>query len=155
MATPISVRGTHNYTGRMLSTLSSLPSIPLAVSPSPVESLDNLRDALDCDARLLVKRDDTIGFAFGGNKVRKMRLIAAQAKAAGADTLITTGGIQSNHARVTAATAAKLGMKCVLVINGTRPSHPTANALLDQLLGADVRHVRTREDRAPEMERAA
>jgi len=135
--------------------LASLPSIPLAVSPSPVESLDNLRDALDCDARLLVKRDDTIGFAFGGNKVRKMRLIAAQAKAAGADTLITTGGIQSNHARVTAATAAKLGMKCILVVNGTRPSHPTANALLDQLLGADVRHVRTREDRAPEMERAA
>ena len=155
MATPISVRGTHNYTGRMLSTLSSLPSIPFATGPSPVEPLDNLRNALDCDARLLVKRDDTIGFAFGGNKVRKMRLVAAQAKAAGADTLITTGGVQSNHARVTAAAAAKLGMKCVLVINGTRPSHPTANALLDQLLGAEVRYVRSREDRVVEMERAA
>jgi 1-aminocyclopropane-1-carboxylate deaminase/D-cysteine desulfhydrase-like pyridoxal-dependent ACC family enzyme len=155
MATPIGVRGTHNYTGRMLSTLSSLPSIPFATGPSPVEPLDNLRNALDCDARLLVKRDDTIGFAFGGNKVRKMRLVAAQAKAAGADTLITTGGVQSNHARVTAAAAAKLGMKCVLVINGTRPSHPTANALLDQLLGAEVRYVRSREDRVAEMERAA
>ena len=139
----------------MLPSLASLPSVPLAASPSPVESLDNLRDALGCDARLLVKRDDTIGFAFGGNKVRKMRLVAAQAKAAGADTLITTGGVQSNHARVTAAAAVKLGMKCVLVVNGTRPSHPTANALLDQLLGAEVRYVRSREDRATEMERAA
>jgi 1-aminocyclopropane-1-carboxylate deaminase/D-cysteine desulfhydrase-like pyridoxal-dependent ACC family enzyme len=139
----------------MLPSLASLPTVPLAASPSPVEALDNLRNTLDCDARLLVKRDDAIGFAFGGNKVRKMRLVAAQAKAAGADTLITTGGVQSNHVRVTAAAAVKLGMKCVLVVNGTRPSHPTANALLDQLLGAEVRYVRSREDRAMEMERAA
>ena len=139
----------------MLASLASLPAVPLAAGPSPVESLDNLRDALDSDARLLVKRDDTIGFAFGGNKVRKMQLVAAHAKASGADTLITTGGVQSNHARVTAATAAKLRMKCVLVVNGTRPAHPTGNALLDQLLGAAVRSVRTREDRAAEMERAA
>jgi 1-aminocyclopropane-1-carboxylate deaminase/D-cysteine desulfhydrase-like pyridoxal-dependent ACC family enzyme len=139
----------------MLSSLESLPSIPFAVSPSPVEALDNLRHALACDARLLVKRDDAIGFAFGGNKVRKMRLVAAEAKASGANTLITTGGVQSNHARVTAAAAARLRMKCILVVNGTRPAHPTANALLDQLLGAEVRYVRTREDRATEMDRAA
>jgi 1-aminocyclopropane-1-carboxylate deaminase/D-cysteine desulfhydrase-like pyridoxal-dependent ACC family enzyme len=129
--------------------------VTLAGTPSPVESLDNLRGALECHARLLVKRDDTIGFAFGGNKVRKMQLVAAQAKAEGADTLITTGGVQSNHARVTAAAAARLRMKCVLVVNGTRPPHPTGNALLDQLLGAQIRYVRTRDDRAIEMERAA
>ena len=139
----------------MFAALAALPSVPLAAGPSPVEPLDNLRNELDCEARLLVKRDDTIGFAFGGNKVRKMQLVAAQAKASGADTLITTGGVQSNHARVTAAAAAKLRMKCILVVNGTRPSHATANALLDQLLGAEVRYVRTREDRAIEMERAA
>lgn len=139
----------------MFAPLAALPSVPLAAGPSPVEPLDNLRNELDCEARLLVKRDDTIGFAFGGNKVRKMQLVAAQAKASGADTLITTGGVQSNHARVTAAAAAKLRMKCILVVNGTRPSHATANALLDQLLGAEVRYVRTREDRAIEMERAA
>ncbi len=139
----------------MFATLAALPSIALAVKPSPVESLDNLRDALACHARLLVKRDDTIGFAFGGNKVRKMELVAAQAKAEGADTLITTGGVQSNHARVTAAAAARLRMKCVLVVNGTRPPHPTGNALLDQLLGAQIRYVRTRDDRAIEMARAA
>jgi 1-aminocyclopropane-1-carboxylate deaminase/D-cysteine desulfhydrase-like pyridoxal-dependent ACC family enzyme len=138
----------------MLASLAALPSA-LAITPSPVEPLDNLRDALECEARLLVKRDDTIGFAFGGNKVRKMRLVAAQAKASGADTLITTGGVQSNHARVTAAAAARLRMKCILVLNGARPAHPTANALLDQLLGAEIRYVRTREDRAIEMERAA
>ncbi len=139
----------------MFAALAALPSVPLAAGPSPVEPLDNLRNELDCEARLLVKRDDTIGFAFGGNKVRKMQLVAAQAKASGADTLITTGGVQSNHARVTAAAAAKLRMKCILVVNGTRPSHATANALLDQLLGAEVRFVRTREDRAIEMARAA
>jgi 1-aminocyclopropane-1-carboxylate deaminase/D-cysteine desulfhydrase-like pyridoxal-dependent ACC family enzyme len=138
----------------MLASLAALPSA-LAITPSPVEPLDNLRDALECEAHLLVKRDDTIGFAFGGNKVRKMRLVAAQAKASGADTLITTGGVQSNHARVTAAAAARLRMKCILVLNGARPAHPTANALLDQLLGAEIRYVRTREDRAIEMERAA
>lgn len=139
----------------MFASLAALHSITLAGSPSPVEPLDNLRDALDCHARLLVKRDDSIGFAFGGNKVRKMQLVAAQARAEGADTLITTGGVQSNHARVTAAAAARLRMKCVLVVNGTRPPHPTGNALLDQLLGAEIRYVRTREDRAIEMERAA
>ena len=78
------------------------------------------RGARAAAPRLLVKRDDAIAFAFGGNKVRKMRLVAAQAREAGADTLITTGGVQSNHARVTAAAAAKLGLKCILVANGAR-----------------------------------
>ena len=75
--------------------------------------------------------------------------MAAQALADGADTLITTGGIQSNHARATASVAARLGLGCVLVANGTPPDKPTANALLDRLLGADVRYVGSREARAP------
>jgi 1-aminocyclopropane-1-carboxylate deaminase/D-cysteine desulfhydrase-like pyridoxal-dependent ACC family enzyme len=102
-----------------------------------------------------VKRDDAIPFGFGGNKVRKLRLVGAQAIAEGADTLITTGGIQSNHARATASVAARLGLGCVLVANGATPPKPTANALLDRLLGADVRYVDRREDRAPEMDRIA
>jgi 1-aminocyclopropane-1-carboxylate deaminase/D-cysteine desulfhydrase-like pyridoxal-dependent ACC family enzyme len=81
--------------------------------------------------------------------------VAARAQAVGADTLITTGGVQSNHARVTAAAAAKLGMKCTLIVNGARPEHPTANALLDALLGADVRYVPTRGERVAGMQRAA
>ena len=139
----------------MFGALRSLPSVPFAPAPSPVEELANLCAALGGGSRLLVKRDDAIAFALGGNKVRKVRLIAARAQACGADTFITTGGVQSNHARVTAAAAAKLGMKCILVVNGTAPERATANALLDKLLGADVRYVPGRDDRAPAMEQAA
>jgi D-cysteine desulfhydrase family pyridoxal phosphate-dependent enzyme len=133
----------------------TLPSVPLAAEPTPIEELLRLRRALGGGPRLFVKRDDAIRFAFGGNKVRKMRLVAADALERQADTLITCGGVQSNHARVTAAAAAKLGLRCILVANGPAPASPTGNALLDRLLGAEVRHVASRDDRAPEMERAA
>ena len=113
--------------------------------------MDGLRRALGGGPRLLVKRDDALPFAFGGNKVRKMQLVAADALRAGADTLITSGGIQSNHARVTAA-AAQLGLHCILVVNGSQPDHPTANALLDGLLGAEIRYVDDRERARPGME---
>jgi 1-aminocyclopropane-1-carboxylate deaminase/D-cysteine desulfhydrase-like pyridoxal-dependent ACC family enzyme len=139
----------------MYGALLSLPVLSLAPLPSPVETLARLRSALRGSPRLLVKRDDAIAFAFGGNKVRKMQLVAAQARAAGADTLITTGGVQSNHARVTAAVAARMGMRCILVVNGIRPGELTANARLDALLGAEVCYVRTREERDPAMARAA
>ena len=139
----------------MFGSLASLPSIPFASAPTPVEELNRLRDALGGGPRLLVKRDDTIGFAFGGNKVRKMRLVAADAMANQADTLITCGGVQSNHARVTAAAAARLGLRCVLVANGAQPEYPTANALLARLLGAEIRYVSSREARAVEMQAAA
>lgn len=135
--------------------LASLPSVPFAPEPTPVEEMPRLRAALAGGPRLLVKRDDAIGFAFGGNKVRKMRLVAADALARQADTLITCGGVQSNHARVTAAAAAKLGLRAVLVANGVEPDRPTANALLARLLGADIRYVPTREARAIEMEAVA
>jgi 1-aminocyclopropane-1-carboxylate deaminase/D-cysteine desulfhydrase-like pyridoxal-dependent ACC family enzyme len=117
--------------------------------------MSRLRAVLGGGPRLLVKRDDAIGFAFGGNKVRKMRLVAGDALARQADTLITCGGVQSNHARVTAAAAAKLGLRCVLIANGAAPDRATANALLDRLLGAEVRYVPTREARAVEMEAVA
>ena len=139
----------------MFGALRSLPSVPFAPAPTPVDELGSLCTALGGGPRLLVKRDDAIAFAFGGNKVRKIRLVAAEAQRSGADTLITTGGVQSNHARVTAAAAAALGMKCILVVNGVAPDRPTANALLDKLLGADVRYVTARDERAPAMERAA
>ena len=84
-----------------------------------------------------------------------MQLVIAEARAQGADALITCGGIQSNHARVTAAAGAVLGLKVVLVVNGAPQAVPTANARLDRLFGADIRHVATRDDRAPAMEQAA
>jgi 1-aminocyclopropane-1-carboxylate deaminase/D-cysteine desulfhydrase-like pyridoxal-dependent ACC family enzyme len=139
----------------MYGALAALPAIPLAPAPTPVEELPRLRVALGGGPSLLVKRDDAIGFAFGGNKVRKMRLVAAAAVAEGADTLITCGGVQSNHARVTAATAARLGMRCILVANGDPPERPAGNALLNTLLGAEIRYVADRSQRVPAMAAAA
>jgi 1-aminocyclopropane-1-carboxylate deaminase/D-cysteine desulfhydrase-like pyridoxal-dependent ACC family enzyme len=144
-----------HYINCVFGAIAALPSIPFAPEPTPVEELTRLRSTLGRGPRLLVKRDDAIAFAFGGNKVRKMRLVAADALAQGADTLITCGGVQSNHARVTAAAAAKLGLRCVLVVNGGEPVRPAANALLDRLLGAEIRHVATRTERATMMEAAA
>jgi len=141
--------------GSALERLSRIPRLSLASAPTPIEDLSRLRDALGGGFTLLVKRDDAIPFGFGGNKVRKLQIVVAQALAEGADTLITTGGIQSNHARATAAVAARLGLGCVLVANGTPPAKPTANALLDRLLGAEVRYVASRDARAPAMENAA
>jgi 1-aminocyclopropane-1-carboxylate deaminase/D-cysteine desulfhydrase-like pyridoxal-dependent ACC family enzyme len=133
----------------------AIQALPLAPYVTPVEDLCRLRRALGGGPRLLIKRDDAIPFAFGGNKVRKMRLVGADAVAQGADTLITAGGVQSNHARVTAATAATLGMRCVLVVNGAPPERPTANALLDRLLGAQIEHVAARDERALRMDAIA
>jgi 1-aminocyclopropane-1-carboxylate deaminase/D-cysteine desulfhydrase-like pyridoxal-dependent ACC family enzyme len=135
--------------------MSRVPSLPLVGPPTIVEPLPRLSAALGGGPRLLVKRDDAIPFAFGGNKVRKLAVVAADARARGADTLITAGGIQSNHARATAATAARLGMHAILVANGEAPSTPTANALLDRLLGAEVVYVASRNDRGPEMDAIA
>jgi 1-aminocyclopropane-1-carboxylate deaminase/D-cysteine desulfhydrase-like pyridoxal-dependent ACC family enzyme len=100
---------------------------------------------------LLVKRDDAIPFGFGGNKVRKLALVAGRALADGADTLVTAGGVQSNHARATAAAASKLGMRAILVANGEPQEQPSANALLDRLLGAEVVYVPTRDARRQAM----
>jgi 1-aminocyclopropane-1-carboxylate deaminase/D-cysteine desulfhydrase-like pyridoxal-dependent ACC family enzyme len=101
-----------------------------------------------------MKMDDWTGFALGGNKVRKLEYYLA-GDGAQADTLITCGGPQSNHCRVTAATAAQLGKKCILVLNGEPPEPLTGNALLMDLVGADTRVVQGREARAPGMEEAA
>ena len=135
--------------------LARFPSIPFAPQPSPVEPLPRLSAILGGGPTLLVKRDDALPFGFGGNKVRKLAFVAARAQAEGADTLITAGGVQSNHARATAAAAAKLGLHAVLVANGIPPPAPTANALLDRLLGAEIVYVETRDDRAPMMRQIA
>jgi L-cysteate sulfo-lyase len=135
--------------------LARLPQLPFVPSPTLVEPLPRLRDTLGGGPRLLIKRDDAIAFGFGGNKVRKLAFVAARAQADGADTLITAGGVQSNHARATAAAAAKLGMRAVLVANGAPPDRPTANALLDRLLGAEVVYVGSREQRASRMDEIA
>lgn len=138
-----------------LAALRAVPSLALAPYPTPIEDASRLRAALGGGPRLLVKRDDAIAFGFGGNKVRKIEMVAARAQADGADLLITTGGVQSNHCRVTAAAAARLGMRCLIVANGAPPERLSGNALLDSMYGAEVRYVAAREDRLPAMEESA
>ena len=128
--------------------LARFPSLPFLPAPTIIEPLPRLLTRLGGGPRLFIKRDDAIPFGFGGNKVRKLALVAARAVVDGADTLITAGGVQSNHARATAAAAAKLGLRAVLVANGQAPERLTANALLDCLLGAEIVYVPSREDRA-------
>ena len=118
----------------------------LAHLPTPLEPLDGLSDALGAGPRVFAKRDDCTGLAFGGNKVRKLEYLLGEALAAGVDTLITTGGVQSNHARQTAAAAAKLGLRCELVlprmVAGRGPAYESSgNRLLDDWLGAHVHIV--------------
>ena len=132
----------------VLSRLAAIPSIGLVRTPTAIEEMPRLRAALGPSPRLFVKRDDSIPFGFGGNKVRKLQFVGAEAVARGAETLVTVGGVQSNHARVTAAMAARLGIRCLLIANGVRPTRPTANALLDELLGADVEYIESRNERA-------
>lgn len=139
-----------------LASLTTLPRVTLAPHPTPIDTLTRLRAALgsSCPA-LHMKRDDLISFGMGGNKVRKLQTVLAEAMAAGADTLITCGGLQSNHCRATAAAGAALGLRVVLVVNGVPQNRPTGNALLDQLFGAEVRYAAVRQDRAPMMEAVA
>ena len=114
--------------------------------PTPVEALPRLSEALG-GPRLLIKRDDQTGLAFGGNKTRKLEFLAAEARDQGAKTLITGGALQSNHCRQTAAAAARFGFECILVLTGEMPQQASANLLLDQLFGAQVVYVSDRKDR--------
>ena len=135
--------------------LESLPFVELGHYPTPIDELARLRIAIGLEARLLAKRDDAIPFGFGGNKIRKLTLVAAKAVADGADVLITCGGVQSNHCRATAAAAARLGLDCRIVANGTKPERMTGNALLVSMYGAKVTYVSSRQERAPMMEKIA
>ena len=114
--------------------------------PTPIEELPRLSGALG-GPRLLVKRDDQTGLAFGGNKTRKLEFLVAEAKDQGADMLISAGAMQSNHCRQTAAAAAKFGFKCILVLTGQKPEQASANFLLDGLFGAQIVTVEDRKDR--------
>lgn len=114
-----------------------IPRVCFANLPTPIEAMPRLSAYLG-GPRLWVKRDDLTGPAFGGNKTRKLEFVIAEAQANGARTLVTVGGIQSNHCRQTAAIAAKMGMKCILVLSGEEPSMYTGNLFIDSLLGAEV-----------------
>ena len=118
--------------------------ISLAHLPTPIEELSRLRKALGMGPRILVKRDDQTGLAFGGNKTRKLEFLIAEAQAQGAKTIVSGGAAQSNHCRQTAAAAARFGFACILVLNGQPGDRPSGNLLLDELLGAEIRLIADR-----------
>jgi D-cysteine desulfhydrase family pyridoxal phosphate-dependent enzyme len=122
----------------------ALPRLKFADLPTPIHSLPRLAAALG-GPRLLVKRDDQTGLAFGGNKTRKLELLVAEAQANAARTLVTAGAVQSNHCRQTAAAAARFGLDCILVLSGQEPSIASGNLLLDQLFGAELVYVQRAE----------
>lgn len=116
--------------------------IPIANLPTPLVPLDRLGAAIGLrPGQLLGKLDDATGLAGGGNKVRKLEYLCAAARAQGCDTLVTGGAQQSNHARLTAAAARRLGFDCTLVLTGPVPDPPIGNVVLERVLGADIRWV--------------
>ncbi|RLA22686.1 MAG: aminocyclopropane-1-carboxylate deaminase/D-cysteine desulfhydrase family protein, partial [Gammaproteobacteria bacterium] len=120
---------------------------PLTFGPTPIEKLERLSAHLGGKVDLFAKREDcNSGLAFGGNKVRKLEYIVPDAIAAGADTLVTIGGVQSNHTRQVAAVAAKIGMKCRLVQESWVPFQDAVydrvgNILLSRIMGAEIELV--------------
>jgi D-cysteine desulfhydrase family pyridoxal phosphate-dependent enzyme len=113
--------------------------LALAHLPTPLEPADRLGAALDlAPGALWIKRDDQTGLGGGGNKARKLEYLCADALEQSCDTLVTGGGRQSNHVRMTAAAANKLGLGCTIVIGGGRPDRPSGNLLLDELMGAEI-----------------
>jgi D-cysteine desulfhydrase family pyridoxal phosphate-dependent enzyme len=114
-----------------------IPRLLLANLPTPIEAMPRLSNALG-GPRLWIKRDDLTGAGMGGNKVRKLEYLLAEAQANGAKTLITTGAAQSNHCRQTAALAARLGFKCKLVLVGDTVELIDGNLILDQMFRAEI-----------------
>jgi D-cysteine desulfhydrase family pyridoxal phosphate-dependent enzyme len=132
-------------TARVRTALARQPRIPLSTLPTPLQEAARFRDALGgtrACPRILIKRDDLTSLGLGGNKARKLEYLVADARSQGATTLITTGAVQSNHARMTAAAACVAGMRCVLVLTATSDKPAVAgNLLLDTLYGAEIRLV--------------
>lgn len=124
--------------------LAKFERYPLTFGPTPIERLGRLSEHLGGQVELFAKREDcNSGLAFGGNKVRKLEYIVPDAIAAGADTLVTIGGVQSNHTRQVAAVAAKLGMKCRLVQESWVPFEDAVydrvgNILMSRVMGAEI-----------------
>lgn len=133
--------------------LQNVPRVPLGYFPTPIEKLDRLSKYLG-GPEIWVKRDDLTGLATGGNKTRKLEFLVADALQQKATTIITSGAVQSNHARQTTAAAARYGLQCVLVLGPVAPPAINGNLLLDRLLGARIRWSGDR-DRREVMEEVA
>ena len=135
-----------------LARLAGIGRTPLGTVPTPLVPAPELAARLGTRARISIKADDCTGLGLGGNKVRKLEYELAPARLEGVTHLVTAGGPHSNHCRVTAAAAARLGLGCTLVVNGEPEDPARGNALLHRLLGARIVTVASREDRGVAME---
>ena len=135
--------------------LADLPRESFGVFPTPFYQLKNI--SAKYGKNIWIKRDDMCGVALGGNKVRKLEFLLADAKAQGCDTVFTTGGAQSNHAMLTAACAARLGMRSILILKQRGVTARLGNLILDEIYGAEVRFMDTDsyDDIYAEMHRVA
>jgi L-cysteate sulfo-lyase len=116
------------------SKLDVFPRIPLSLTPTPCHRLNHISDQYGVE--VFCKRDDLTGFGFGGNKSRKLELLIAEALEQHCDTLVTSGGIQSNFCRITAAAGAFMGLSVHLLLGGKEPEKFTGNLILNKLSGA-------------------
>ena len=119
--------------------------IALAQLPTPLQPLERLSREISGDQRIWVKRDDLTGSVLSGNKVRKLEFVTAAARAQGCNTLISCGGVQSNHCRATALAGAQLGFRVHLILRGECPPDIDGNLLLNHLAGARISHYSPRQ----------
>ena len=138
-----------------LELFTSIPRFRLVNLNTPVERLDRLRAAIPGAPQLWIKRDDLTGYLGGGNKLRKLEYVVADALARGATTIVTTGSITSNLARTTALIARRLGLKCELILSGGDPKAAHANWRIAELLNVKIHTVASSQDRAPRMNEIA
>ncbi len=124
-----------------MKSLDAFPRVSLGLFPTPVQKLENISRLLHTN--VYIKRDDLSGLGLGGNKIRKLEFLLADARRQGAEIVFTTGGAQSNHAMLTAAAAGKLGMKAILVLKKRGVTECLGNQFLEKLMGTDVRFVDT------------
>lgn len=125
--------------------------VSLAPLFSPIEKCERIKKVIPELPNLFIKRDDFIGSLVWGNKLRKLEYTLSDAEAKGADTILTYGGVQSNHARITAQVSKRMGFDCILIMNGDRPEKPTANFTIVDFLQIPIHYVSTRQERHPKM----
>src|SRR5262245_32763809 len=144
---------------RAIERFNAIPRLNYGVYPTPIEEASRLREALGGGApSVIIHLAGYTGPGFAGNKVRKLEYVLAKVVADGAEVVITSGGVKSNHARVTAAMCAKLGVRCILVLNSAAVTHEglnPASLAVDELFGAEVIRVSKREERATVVESIA
>src|SRR5687768_4568319 len=133
----------------------NLKRLRLTNFSTPIERADRLRALIPGAPHIYIKRDDLSGYFGGGNKLRKLEYVMADALAKGATTVVTTGSITSNLARTTAAVARRLGLKCELILNGGDPKSARANSRVAELLNVKVHSVSSREERDLTRDRVA